>query len=1062
MLERLILSCVLAGASLAWAPAPAATAAPTAPVAPAAPVAAVATAAPVAPAEDAETRLQYIDGLHSRRLHDLLVTEARGFLAEHGDHPRADLVRYRLGSALLDLDRPADAAPHFRELAARPGFAWRAEACLRLGQCELENGRLDPAAAALTDARSAGGEAVLEPATVLLAECRLRQGRAAEALPLFEEALARWPRGEHALAAGTGRAWSCLRLARHADAVAAAAALLAPDLDANLARELRFVQGEALLATGRHAEADAAYVQVAEGPFADAALRGRGFAASARGDARGAAERFGELLARHPDSRFVAEAGFQLGVQRLLAGDAAGARKALAAPGLPASAELRYWQARAAAKLDRVDEALAHLTQADALAPAAELAAHVQALRGDLLARSGRGAEAADAYAAAGSPAALHAAAVTRLNTGDAAGAWALLERLPAASADAALRLTRGEALFALGRHGEAAPEFQAALAGAEPAAATRARSRLAWCAQLSGDLAGAARSFLSLATEQPDAPEADEALFMAGRCQADGGDLPAALGTWRTYLQRHPEGTHAVEARLALARELPPAERLAHLQAVVEGDGPAEARASAALQLGDALAELGRPTEAAAAYQRVLSVYGTSASAPAARYGLAFLQSEGGDPRAALATLAPLLAAPSAPSAPAANAANAANAAPTAPTASGASAVTSTTAASTTTSAELRLAAHELAAWCQIRAGDAARAERALGAWAALGPSADRLLATARALAALHVEAGAVPKAVALLDGLVATLPAARLEAAWIALDGGLLDAAEARATAALAAAASDASAAECLFFVAEARFAAADDARAVPLYDAVAAAGGELADEALYKAGFARLRSGDAAGAKTSFGTLLADHPKSSLAHEARYLAGEAAFQLGAWDEAAALLAPLLAEAPAHEVAPKARFRLGLALAQLERWREAADVLADLARRTPDFPNLLEAELWRGRALAALGNGRGAQAALERVIAEDRGVLAARARLELGQLHRQAGDAEAALSEFLKVALLHGDGEEACAALLHAGDVLAALSRPTAARDRWQELLTRCPASPLAEQARKRLAGQ
>ena len=89
------------------------------------------------------------------------------------------------------------------------------------------------------------------------------------------------------------------------------------------------------------------------------------------------------------------------------------------------------------------------------------------------------------------------------------------------------------------------------------------------------------------------------------------------------------------------------------------------------------------------------------------------------------------------------------------------------------------------------------------------------------------------------------------------------------------------------------------------------------------------------------------------------------------------------------------------------------------------PEFENAVEAELWRGRALAARKKTRGARQAFERVIALDRGVLAARARLGLGHMSRDEGDLDEALSQYLKVAFLYAHEAEVSEALYHAGHV-------------------------------------
>lgn len=979
--------------------------------------------------DDAADRVAYIDGLHSRQLHDLLATEADAFLAEHPDHRDADVVRYRLASACLALSRHEDAARQFRVLAGRPGFGWRAESSLRLGQCELALGDIPAAVAALGDARRLGDADLKLPASFLLAEAYVRAEDFGAALPLFDDVLRRDPGGAFATDAASGRAWCCHRLGQHSEALASCDGLLSAAPDAELSRELQFLRGESLLALNRPSDAATAYAQVTEGPFADAALRGEGFARAAAGDHGGAAARFEHLVKLHRDSRFSSEAAFQAGVQRLLAGDAPGALAALSSPRVEVNAETRYWRARAAAEAGQTETALQLLSEAESLGPDANLRAHLASTRGNLLAASGRSAEAAAAYARGGSPGALHAAAVASLNAGDAEGALKLCDASLAAGGDEpALRLTRGEALFALDRNAEARADFQAALSDADPGRSLRARSRLAWCFYRDGNLPAAQQGFASLRRQHPATNEAEEAWFMEGRCLDERGQSDAAAECWAAYLDAHGQSERATEARLALGRLLTPHERLAHLQAAADSAPLPDQRAAALLLLADSQVELGRSADAEASYGRIIQQYGASVHAPAARYGLGWLLVDRGQPAAALNVLAPVLGAPAR--------------------------------GEPVPAAELVSSAHELAVWCHVQAGDATAAERALTALAQLSPAPERLLAAGRNVAQAHTAAGNDRAAQRVLDALAGTSSVARVEAGWIALDAGRLDEAESRARAAAQASADDASA-ELLFFVAEARFEQGRDDLAIPLYEACAATPGPLTDESLYKAGFARLRAGDPEGARKAFDALVASTPGSPLVGESLFLAGEAAFQQGQWQVCADRCERLLREQPGHAVAAKARFRQGLALAQLERWQPAADTLAELARRHAGFENLLEAELWRGRALAAVGNERGARSALERVVAEDGGALSARARIELGRLHQRSGEHERALSEFLKVVVLHGPGAESSEALLLSGDCLLALDRADAAAARWQELIDQDPHSPFAQTARLRLKG-
>jgi TolA-binding protein len=264
----------------------------------------------------------------------------------------------------------------------------------------------------------------------------------------------------------------------------------------------------------------------------------------------------------------------------------------------------------------------------------------------------------------------------------------------------------------------------------------------------------------------------------------------------------------------------------------------------------------------------------------------------------------------------------------------------------------------------------------------------------------------------------------------------------------------------AEASFFVGEARFDSGDDARAVELYRFAADNGAaDVAARALYKQGFAELRRNDFDGATQCFSALVEQHKEHELYGEGLYLLGEARFRAGQYAEAITAFARLKAELPQHASMNKALFRTGVAQGQLGHWKECEAALADLSRRSSDFENAAEADLWRGKALAQRGDARGARAAFERVLAKDRGQLAARSRLEMGRLSRAAGDHEQALSEFMKVALLFADGEEVCEALFLAGGELEQLGQVDKAKERYVELTGQHQQSPFAAKARERL---
>lgn len=976
-------------------------------------------------AQDAAEEAAYIRGLSQRGLHDLVVSEASDFLR---DHPRSDdatIVRYQLACALYDLDRRDDALPHFRSLAEARGFEYAAESNFRLGQCELDAGRPSAARDALRRVVADDEAAYLHGAAhFLLGEAAMRLEEFGEA----ESHLARVVEagGDDALTARASLAWCAYRRDDAARARSRAADVLERRPPSDVAAEMQFLIGEAFLAEGRHAEALPAYAQVRSGAYAVAALRGSGMALAALDRHADAAERFGTVVAKHADSAYASECALRQGIHLVLADEPAAALSALDHPRAPDGAETSYWRGRAEAARGRHPEALQWFERASRQEPDAELTAFLATARGDALVALGRTDEAAGVYASAGSGNATHAAAIASLNAGDAESALALVTPLLKRSGDVDgdVHLTHGEALFALGRHEDA----EAAFARAE--VTPRSLSRIAWARHLRGDDAAAASAFLRVVRDAKGSPEAVDALYMAGRCFDAIGRGADAVAPWRGYLEAAPGGEHRAEVLFGLARlDTPRADR--HLAELASDHPDSPYGPAGVFELAERAVAAGELDTAAARYRVVLDA--DPELAARARYGLAWTSSSAGRHDDAADHLATLL--------------ERRNLDPT-----------------------LAASACELLIWTHHERGDPRAAQ---GAWTLLAQRVDdtsRLLDGAFTVSAAWASSESPGEASAFWEGVaqtraVSTDAAARatawLEAAWSALDAGDLPLARRRLTSAAKGHPDPGAVAEASFFVGEALSREGDTARALDLYDAaVAVDDWPGRDRALYRRGFVHLESDLPSDAIASFVELAERYPSSELRGESLFLAGESAFRAERYADCVTFSSAMLDDYPRHEVSAKARFRLGLSLAQLERWEDAEATLTTLVRRHPDFEHVLEVELWRGRALGQLGQPRAARAAFQRVVGEDRGALAARAQIGLGQLELVEGNVEDALSSFLKVAVLYDSGDDVAHALLLAGECLESLGQPERAADRYRELIERHGSSPHAAEARARLA--
>lgn len=990
--------------------------------------------------DSADDQYQFIAGLCEKRHFEMAVTEARAFLERYPTHPKADLARYRLASSLYELKRFEDARAEYATLGKVKQFEFAAECAFRLGQCELSLQHAPQAAAAFERVLAMHADYLVLPATFFLGEARFRQGDFASAEKAYTTVASSDAReNEYAHDAAYGLAWCAFRLGRNDEAIQRIERFLARFPDDAAAGELRFLSGEAHLAAGRPKQALEAYSSVRDGAFAEPSLRGAAFASAQLGDHRTAAQRFGELLERYPDGAHAAEAALHRGIELLRANDAAGAVRMLTDERVAATPESLYWRAQAQLTAGDAESAVASAEAALAAKPPKELVDRLNVTRGDALAALGRSEEAARAYARSDSDYALYAAAVAAHNAAhndDASRlARALLDKYPKSAYATEMRLVIGESALAAKKYGEAESAFRAVLeANPDPGLQARALSRSAWCRYLQDDFDGASELFARLVEQSGDAPEAEEAQYMRGLCAEKRGDADGAQQAWRGYVDRFQKGAHRSDALLGLSRVDKSESGSRWLETLLRENPESASAAVALFDVAERLAHDGQCPQAVQRYRELLERFPRHELAPAARYGLGWCLYQSGEYDGAARELGTLCGD-----------------------------------SDEKADAKLRCAALELLVWSRSKLKDVDGTVAAYREFAGSGADDKRAFAAVRMTGKLLAESERPQEAQALYDALLkrvrdrAVIAGLLVEGAWLALDAKKVDDAEAAVRTAIKYAndaATKPSIAEASFFVGEARFDAGDDARAVDLYKFAADNGtADVAARALYKQGFASLRRNQFDPAARCFTALVENHKDHELYGEALYLLGETQFRAGKFDAAVETLARMRAEIPQHASSNKALFRLGVAQGQLGHWRECEAALAELARRASDFENAAEADLWRGKALAQRGDARGAKSAFERVLAKDRGQLAARSRLELGRLAQAAGDKEAALSEYMKVALLFADGEEVCEALLLAGGALEELGQPDKAKEQYRELVEQHPKSAFAGPARERL---
>jgi TolA-binding protein len=980
-----------------------------------------------------DEQYNFVIGLAEKGLHEQVVREAGDFLNSYPEHPKAVPTRYRLASAFYSLNRFEEAATNYTPLAQLVGFEFQAESGLRLAQCQLAGEQFLEAAATLEQVLLLQKEYLQQPATFLLAEAWFRATEYQKASVRYAEVKSV---EEYAKDSLYGLTWCAYRLKNFDQTVLYAEAFSASFDGDPLVFEMQFLAGEAYLDLEQNDNALTAYLKVTSGPFADAAMRGAGFASAKAEQHAAAAGYFGRLASEFPQSRFHVEALLQQGIHLLKAESNAEAMQVLLAAELDSNPDALYWRAQAQQRNGLKEEAIASLEAGLAAEPSAELRGRMASARGDILFDLGRHDEATAAYGEAESDYSLHAASVASLNGGEPERAVELARKLIEAFPDSPYRakaqLAMGEGLLQLKDYAAAAEVFGATAEADEgPEHRSRALSRKAWSHYLLKDLVPAAAGFALVYSETPEAIEAEEAFYMHGRCQIELENDAEAAQIWLAYLEAYPESSRKAELLLRLGRMDSSAEGMKHLEELVAGFGDSALAPRALMELAENHYKEGNLASAEESFTKILTTYPNNELAPAAGYGLGWCLYDGERYAEAADILRQVTAITGAEGA-----------------------------------VKIQQSAFELRIWAEQKAGNADGAYEAYEGFVATDPGEARLFEAARAVASALRDGGQVEKASALLASVAKNFEGGEraaesmLEVIYLELEQQNVESAAASLATAMELAPQNAAIAEAAFFVGEAWFNAGEFQKAVDAYGAAADVEGcPVAAEAKYKMGFTLLRADNVADAAIAFGRVVSDHPGHALHGESTFLYGECLFRLGQYKEAAAQFTTLRSTSPMHQVMPKNLFRLGMSLFQLENYADADRILTELTTKYPDFANNTEGELWRGRALAAMDKSRAARQAFERVLANDKGVLSARAYLGIGKLQLAAEDIESAMSSFLKVAVLYGTEAEVSEALYYAGVCLEKQGDPTRAAQQYNDILTRYPQGAWAAQAQQRL---
>lgn len=201
--------------------------------------------------------------------------------------------------------------------------------------------------------------------------------------------------------------------------------------------------------------------------------------------------------------------------------------------------------------------------------------------------------------------------------------------------------------------------------------------------------------------------------------------------------------------------------------------------------------------------------------------------------------------------------------------------------------------------------------------------------------------------------------------------------------------------------------------------------------------------------------------DRPDDPLASRALYNAAFLSLQSGQLDRALQLADEFLNRFPDDTLAADVQFVAAEALLSSGRAEPAAERYGKLLSSAADRDEP-QRGLWLLRAAAA-NNAAGRPDETIKLLSDQIGSLSdpaqqAEARFLIGQAHLRAGRATQAAEAFQ--ASSEAEWPRAAEAALMAGQALLGSGEPQQARQRWQQLIERTPESPMAAQARYKLA--
>lgn len=524
----------------------------------------------------------------------------------------ADYALLRQADSLAQMQQYSEAAAIYSTMLERyPNSAHAARAKLAGGKCHYLAGNNAEARRLLGDLATSGGEPGAEAAH-WTARLLIKEGRAADALPLVEKALPqagsfaaqllmdqadatyeiveRRPEaiGLYASLAAAHPAdplapqalymagYVALEAGRYAEAKNHADRFLAAHAGHELAADVGHVAAESRLLLGEHVEAETRFAELLkkypEHPDAPLWTIRRALAAQLQKKHSEVASSLAAALPQFKEPAMLAEAQYLIGSSQIELQQYEPAVRALEAS-LAAdakwrqAAETRLALASAYRQLNNLAKAREQITRLVSESPESPLLDRAHYRLGEYSYLAGDYAAAMAAYRQIVDrwpqsplvPHAMHELGIAQLNQKDAAGAEvtlsALIDKHPQHAIVPRARYARGMARHQLQKYAPAIEDFQAAIA-AESLGTEKADARyvLGLCQMGLNQHAAAAETFRALLADVPQYPGADNALYQLAWCHKLLGNEVEATKGFEQLAKTYPKSSRAAEAEYHIA----------------------------------------------------------------------------------------------------------------------------------------------------------------------------------------------------------------------------------------------------------------------------------------------------------------------------------------------------------------------------------------------------------------------------------------------------------------------------------------------------------------------------